>query len=72
LKETLEDLDHKCGIYARLCHTGRLRNQIDFIDDLGWDSDTKQFLDLVGACKNIFKLYPWEWLILTEEFGKIL
>lgn len=38
--------------------------------DIGWDSKDKVFIDLEGRqIKNIFKLYPWEWLI-HEEFGK--
>lgn len=69
LKETLEDLTNveymrDCAIQAGL------ETKLVFIDDLGWDEDSKQFLDLEGLpVKNIFKLYPWEWL-LTDEFGK--
>lgn len=69
LKETLEDLTNveymrDCAIQAGL------ETKLVFIDDLGWDEDSKQFLDLEGLpIKNIFKLYPWEWL-LTDDFGK--
>jgi len=69
LKETLEDLTNveymrDCAIQAGL------ETKLIFIDDLGWDEETKQFLDLEGMpIKNIFKLYPWEWL-LTDDFGK--
>ena len=69
LKESLEDLTNveymrDCAIQAGL------ETKLVFIDDLGWDDDTKQFLDLEEQpIKNIFKLYPWEWL-LNDEFGK--
>jgi glutathionylspermidine synthase len=69
LKETLEDLTNveymrDCAIQAGL------ETKLVFIDDLGWDEESKQFLDLEGLpIKNIFKLYPWEWL-MTDEFGK--
>lgn len=69
LKETLEDLTNveymrDCAIQAGF------ETKLVFIDDLGWDDNTKQFLDLEEQpIKNIFKLYPWEWL-LTDEFGK--
>lgn len=39
------------------------------INDIGWDSKKEHFVDLDGGpIKNIFKLYPWEWLI-HEDFG---
>ncbi len=69
LKETLEDLTNleymrDCAIQAGL------ETKLVFIDDLGWDDNNKQFVDLENEpVKNIFKLYPWEWL-LTDEFGK--
>ncbi|MES2374406.1 MAG: glutathionylspermidine synthase family protein [Bacteroidota bacterium] len=69
LKETLEDLTNveymrDCAIQAGL------ETKLVFIDDLGWDADNKQFVDLENqAIKNIFKLYPWEWL-LKDDFGK--
>jgi glutathionylspermidine synthase len=69
LKETLEDLTNieyirDCAIQAGL------ETKLVFIDDLGWEEQSKQFLDLEGQpIKNIFKLYPWEWL-LTDDFGK--
>jgi len=44
--------------------------QIDLIDDIGWNSDTKEFVDLENqSISNVFKLYPWEWLI-KEDFSK--
>ena len=69
LKETLEDLTNveyirDCAIQAGI------ETKLVFIDDIGWDADTKQFLDVENEpIKNIFKLYPWEWMV-TEDFGK--
>jgi glutathionylspermidine synthase len=69
LKETLEDLTNveymrDCAIQAGL------ETKLVFIDDLGWDAGNKQFVDLENQpIKNIFKLYPWEWL-LKDDFGK--
>jgi glutathionylspermidine synthase len=69
LKETLEDLTNT--EYMRDCAIqAGLDTKLVFIDDIGWDDDTKQFLDLEDEpIKNIFKLYPWEWL-LNDAFGK--
>jgi len=40
------------------------------IVDVGWDSKDKKFVDNeFYSITNVFKLYPWEWL-LNEEFGK--
>ena len=39
------------------------------IQDIGWDSNNRVFVDIEeNEIKNIFKLYPWEWL-MDEEFG---
>ncbi len=47
-----------------------------FLDmaDIGWDYDNKRWLDLEeNEIKNIFKLYPWEWLTAdNEEFSQFL
>lgn len=43
-----------------------------FIDlaQIGWDSGRKAFVDGDNAeMKNVFKLYPWEWM-MREDFGK--
>lgn len=40
-----------------------------FIEDLGWDAGKKVFVDADDApIENLFKLYPWEWM-MAEEFG---
>ena len=38
--------------------------------DIGWDERRRWFVDAQGErIQDIFKLYPWEWLV-NEEFGK--
>lgn len=69
VKRNLEDLTtteylRDCAIQAGL------DTQLIFIDDIGWDEDKKIFADLEEKeIRNIFKLYPYEWLV-TEAFGK--
>ncbi len=48
---------------------GREAREI-FIEQIGWDSERRVFVDLDGAnIVNLFKLYPWEWL-MREPFGE--
>lgn len=69
LKETLEDLTNT--EYTRDCAMqAGLETRLVFVDDIGWNSDTKEFVDMEDeSMRNIFKLYPWEWL-MGEDFGK--
>ena len=68
-KDNLEDLTtteymQDCAIQAGL------DTKLIFIDEIGWDSEGLEFIDLENCpVKNIFKLYPYEWLI-NEQFGK--
>lgn len=40
-----------------------------FVEDIGWDSRQKKFIDKDGAViQTMFKLYPWEWLF-ADSFG---
>jgi len=40
-----------------------------YLEDIGWDSVNHNFVDLTEKpIANIFKLYPWEWLI-KDDFG---
>ncbi|HZZ46391.1 MAG TPA: glutathionylspermidine synthase family protein [Pseudonocardia sp.] len=40
------------------------------IEDLGWDSALKRFVDLAEApIGSLVKLYPWEW-VLADDFGR--
>lgn len=42
------------------------------IEDIGWDPSSGCFVDLDDVqIRNLFKLYPWEWMV-REEFGKHL
>jgi glutathionylspermidine synthase len=69
LKNSLEDLTtveymRDCAIQAGLS------TKLIFIEDIGWDGNAQVFLDLEEvAIKNIFKLYPYEWMI-NEEFAQ--
>ena len=39
------------------------------IQEIGWDEGRKAYVDLDGqTMRQIFKLYPWEWLV-REDFG---
>ena len=69
LKETLEDLTNT--EYMRDCAIqAGLETKLVFIDDIGWDNDNNRFVDAEDeTIRNIFKLYPWEWLA-KDEFGK--
>ena len=69
LRETLEDLTNT--EYMRDCAIqAGLDTKLVFIDDIGWDENAKQFVDMDDeSIRNIFKLYPWEWLA-TDDFGK--
>lgn len=71
LKETLEDLTNT--EYMRDCAMqAGLQTKLVFVDDIGWDSNNSVFVDMENEpIKNIFKLYPWEWLI-SDQSGKNL
>lgn len=71
LKDSLEDLTNT--EYMRDCAIqAGLDTKLTFIDDIGWDEMNQQFVDLEDMpIQNIFKLYPWEWLV-NESFGENL
>ncbi len=47
-----------------------LATQSILMQDIGWDSERKWFVDLQGSrIWTIFKLYPWEWMV-NEQFGQ--
>jgi len=55
----LRDTCEQAGVETRPC----------FIEDMGWDSRLKRFVDLdLRQIEYCFKLYPWEWL-WHEQFG---
>ncbi len=69
LKQTLEDLTNT--EYLRDCAIqAGLDTKLVFVDDIGWNDGTQSFVDMENRpIRNIFKLYPWEWMV-NEEFGK--
>lgn len=72
LKQTLEDLTtteymRDCAIQAGI------NTKLVFIDDIGWDDSEFKFVDRENMpIKNIFKLYPWEYLVKEEFTHNIL
>jgi glutathionylspermidine synthase len=49
-----------------------LKTKFVYMEDIGWNRFKNIFVDYENEpIENIFKLYPWEWLI-EEEFGKNL
>ena len=69
VKQSLEDLTN--AEYMRDCAIqAGLKTKLIFMDDIGWNDDDEIFADLENfPVKNIFKLYPWEWLI-SDEFSE--
>ena len=68
LKETLEDLTNTEYIRDCAMQAG-IETKLVFIDDIGWDENQNVFLDLENQpIKNMFKLYPWEWMV-NDQFG---
>jgi glutathionylspermidine synthase len=71
IKMSLEDLTtteylRDCAIQAGI------DTKLIFIDNIGWNAQENYFVDMEQKeIKNIFKLYPYEWLV-HEEFGKNL
>jgi len=68
VKQSLEDLTNT--EYMRDCAMqGGLDTRLIFVDDIGWDQDAGVFMDMEERpMQNIFKLYPWEWMV-KEDFG---
>jgi len=63
--------DWVCATYMMdtVVQAGRVAKHI-YVEDIGWDDSRKIFVDLEGEpISNLFKLYPWEWL-MREEFGQ--
>jgi glutathionylspermidine synthase len=69
VKQSLEDLTNT--EYLRDCAIqGGLETRLLYIDDIGWDPDKLIFVDMrEEPIQNIFKLYPWEWM-MGEDFGE--
>ncbi len=68
-KESLEDLTTVEYLRDTAIQAG-LKTKLIYIDDIGWDAHNAVFKDMEDEdIRNIFKLYPWEWLI-HDEFGR--
>ena len=68
VKQSLEDLTNTEYIRDCAIQAG-LDTKLLFIDDIGWDTKDQVFVDMQDQpIRNIFKLYPWEWMVV-EEFG---
>ena len=72
IKQSLEDLT--TVEYIRDCAVqAGLETKLIFIDDLGWQQESKSFVDLEDQpIRNIFKLYPWEWMVNEPFFDQLL
>ncbi len=70
VKNTIEDLG--TVEYIQDCaHQAGLKTKIVFVEDIGINKDN-QFNDGDDeAILNLFKLYPWEWM-LDEDYGKLI
>lgn len=68
VRESIEDLT--TVEYLRdTAHQAGLITDFIYIDEIGWDNKKNIFVDMYEKpIKNIFKLYPYEWLI-AEDFG---
>jgi glutathionylspermidine synthase len=68
VKQSLEDLTNT--EYMRDCAIqAGLKTKLVFMDDIGWNEEERVFTDLENLpVKNLFKLYPWEWLS-TDGFS---
>jgi len=68
-KQTLEDLTNV--EYLRDCAMqAGINTKLLYIDDIGWDAHHLVFKDMQNeTIQNIFKLYPWEWMV-HDDFGK--
>jgi len=69
VKDVLEDFTTTA--YLQDCAMqGGLETKFIYIEDIGWDNNNGYFVDLDNEpIRNIFKLYPYEWMI-DEEFGQ--
>ncbi len=71
VKDTLEDLTTTEYLRDLAIQAGIETSHI-YVDDVGWDPASRQFVDLENRPINyMFKLYPWEWIV-TESFSEQL
>ena len=69
IKDSIED--YTTVEYLRdTANQAGIKTSFLYIEDIGWDSHNKEFIDdKNNVIFNIFKLYPWEWII-EEKFGE--
>lgn len=72
VKQSLEDLT--TAEYMRDCAIqAGIPTKLVFIDDIGWNQEECEFVDLEDQeINNIFKLYPWEWMVNEPFFDQLL
>lgn len=69
VKDSLEDLTTTEYLRDTAIQAG-LMTKLIFVDEIGWDTYEQVFRDIEGQpIRNIFKLYPYEWLIF-DAFGE--
>ncbi len=70
VRDTIEDLG--TVEYIQDCaHQAGLKTRLVYVEDIGVNKD-KLFNDLDDEpILNLFKLYPWEWM-LEEEYGRLV
>jgi glutathionylspermidine synthase len=70
--ESLEDLTNV--EYLRDCAVqAAIPTKYLYIHEIGWDANKQIFVDLEDVpIQNLFKLYPWEWMVHEEFGGNIL
>tara|TARA_B100000686_G_C16742207_1_gene947261 strand:- start:136 stop:1296 length:1161 start_codon:yes stop_codon:yes gene_type:complete len=67
-KDSLED-EGTIEYLADCARQGKIETRLIYIEDIGVDINGK-FTDLQDeTISNLFKLYPWEW-IMADDFGK--
>ena len=71
VRDNIEDLT--TTQYLRDCAAqATLPTDFLYMDEIGWNQEDLCFADLKNQpIENIFKLYPYEWM-LDEEFGRLL
>ena len=71
VRDSLEDLTN-CEYLRDCAIQAGIPTQHLFVDDIGWDASRQLFVDVENhPIRNLFKLYPWEWMA-REPFGELL
>lgn len=66
--------DEQTVVYLRdTCEQAGVATRAVYIEDIGWDSVRRRFVDLdLAPITHCFKLYPWEWLWREEFSGHLV